>query len=44
MDEKKLSHVDEQGDAQMVDVGDKNKTSRVAVAVGEIFSSPPAQT
>lgn len=40
MDEKKLSHVNEQGDAQMVDVGDKQQTERIAVAVGEIVMKP----
>ena len=36
MDEKKLSHINEQGDAQMVDVGDKQETERIAIASGEI--------
>ena len=36
MDEKKLSHINEQGDAQMVDVGDKKETERIAIAYGEI--------
>jgi len=40
MDEKKLSHVNEQGDAQMVDVGNKQQTDRIAVAVGEIVMKP----
>ncbi len=40
MDEKKLSHVNEQGDAQMVDVGGKQQTERIAVAVGEIVMKP----
>jgi cyclic pyranopterin phosphate synthase len=31
-----LSHVDEKGQARMVDVGDKPDTSRVAIAKGEI--------
>jgi len=40
MDEKKLSHIDEQGDAQMVDVGKKAETERIAVAIGEIVMKP----
>jgi len=36
MDEKKLTHLDEQGNAYMVDVGAKEITERVAVAKGEI--------
>ncbi len=35
-DEPRLSHLDEQGRARMVDVGDKAETSRVAVARGEV--------
>ncbi|MFB6171365.1 MAG: cyclic pyranopterin monophosphate synthase MoaC [Haloarculaceae archaeon] len=35
-----LSHVDESGDVQMVDVGDKPDTARRAVAAGEIHLSP----
>ena len=31
-----LSHIDSQGDAKMVDVGEKSDTKRVAVAVGFI--------
>ena len=31
-----LSHVDEQGRARMVDVGDKPETARLAVAAGEV--------
>lgn len=36
MDEKTLSHVDEDGQAHMVDVGHKPVTERVAVAKGEV--------
>ncbi len=36
----KLSHVDEQGRARMVDVSDKGVTSRVAVARGVIHMRP----
>lgn len=36
MDENKLTHLDEQGNAHMVDVGGKEITERVAVAKGEI--------
>lgn len=36
MKEKKLSHVDEEGRARMVDVGHKPVTERVAVARGEV--------
>jgi cyclic pyranopterin phosphate synthase len=35
-----LSHVDEQGRARMVDVGDKAATERVAVAKGEVRMRP----
>jgi cyclic pyranopterin phosphate synthase len=37
-----LTHVDEAGDAHMVDVGDKAITRRVAVAEGRIRLSPEA--
>ncbi len=40
MNDNKLSHIDMQGDAQMVDVGNKQKSERVAVAVGEILMKP----
>lgn len=40
MNEKKLSHVDEKGKAQMVDVGDKSETTRIAIAYGEIVMKP----
>ena len=36
MPEPKLSHIDEDGRARMVDVGDKEATARRAVAVGEV--------
>ncbi|MFN8471709.1 MAG: cyclic pyranopterin monophosphate synthase MoaC [Anaerolineae bacterium] len=39
-DEPRLSHIDEQGRARMVDVGDKAETSRVAVARGEVHMRP----
>jgi len=35
--EKKLSHTDSQGNAQMVDVGNKPEQTREAVASGKIF-------
>ncbi len=35
-----LSHVDEQGRARMVDVGEKADTDRIAVAKGEITMQP----
>jgi len=35
-DEDDLTHVDESGDVQMVDVGDKPDTARRAVAAGDI--------
>lgn len=37
---KKLSHVDDRGRAQMVDVGDKPVTARVATATGSVRMSP----
>jgi cyclic pyranopterin phosphate synthase len=36
-----LSHFDEQGQAHMVDVGDKDITHRVAIAEGVIRMTPP---
>lgn len=36
----KLTHVDEQGRASMVDVGDKDVTERVAVARGAVHMKP----
>ena len=40
MSEEKLTHLDEQGNARMVDVGGKAPTRRVAVATGKILVSP----
>ncbi len=40
MSEPKLSHIDETGQAQMVDVGQKPVTERVAVARGEVVMQP----
>ncbi len=40
--EQRLSHVDERGRVQMVDVGGKPVTDRVAVARGHIAISPEA--
>ncbi|HEX8055978.1 MAG TPA: cyclic pyranopterin monophosphate synthase MoaC, partial [Novosphingobium sp.] len=37
-----LTHLDDQGNAQMVDVGSKAATQRVAVASGRIRMSPQA--
>lgn len=39
MDER-LTHLDEQGNARMVDVGSKPDSERLAVAVGSIFMQP----
>jgi cyclic pyranopterin monophosphate synthase len=39
MNDPKLSHVDDQGNAQMVDVSEKPETKRVAVAGGFIHMS-----
>jgi len=33
----KLTHLNEQGQAHMVDIGDKSHTKRVAIASGQIF-------
>src|SRR5262245_5921308 len=35
-----LSHLDNQGTARMVDVGDKPETERVAVAAGAVLMQP----
>ena len=35
-----LTHLDELGNAQMVDVGDKHVTSRTAVASGAVYMQP----
>jgi cyclic pyranopterin phosphate synthase len=37
---RKMSHMDYQGAARMIDVGDKEETSRTAVAEGEISMQP----
>lgn len=37
---KKLTHLDEQGQAEMVDVGQKSETERVAVARGSVIMQP----
>ena len=37
---KKLTHLDEQGQAKMVDVGQKEVTERVAVARGSVIMQP----
>ncbi len=39
MQEKKLSHLDEAGEANMVDVSEKETTIRVAVAMGKVRMS-----
>ena len=36
----KLTHIDEQGRADMVDVGDKPDTDRIAVAEGAVYVQP----
>jgi len=36
----KLTHLDEQGNAKMVDVSDKAETSRIAIAAGKISMQP----
>lgn len=40
MTKKELSHLDAAGKVQMVDVGDKNITDRIAVAEGKVEVSP----
>ena len=40
MSSPKLSHLDEQGRARMVDVGHKPDTERVAIAKGEVHMRP----
>jgi len=40
MNAKQLSHLDEQGNAKMVDVGDKPETQREAVVQGRIRMQP----
>lgn len=38
---EKLSHIDDSGNAHMVDVGAKSDTNRWAVARGDVILSPP---
>jgi cyclic pyranopterin phosphate synthase len=38
----KLTHIDDDGQARMVDVGDKEVTKRKAVAAGKVLMSPEA--
>jgi cyclic pyranopterin phosphate synthase len=40
MSEPRLSHVDEAGQARMVDVGAKSDTERLAIAAGEVQLKP----
>ena len=40
MSDPKLTHIDESGNARMVDVGDKTVTARMAVAKGEVQMLP----
>lgn len=40
MSEERLTHLDEQGQAHMVDVGSKAETERMAIARGEIHLQP----
>jgi cyclic pyranopterin phosphate synthase len=40
VDDRKLTHVDESGRANMVDVGAKPETERLAVAAGEVVMQP----
>ena len=40
MSEDELTHINAKGDAQMVDVADKNTTERVAKTSGKIFMEP----
>lgn len=40
MDEPHLSHLDEQGNARMVDVGAKEDSERLAIAKGEVQMKP----
>jgi len=39
MSEKKLTHLNAQGEAQMVDITDKKVTERIAVASGKVIIS-----
>jgi cyclic pyranopterin phosphate synthase len=40
MEAKELSHFNEEGRSRMVDVGDKEDTSRIAIAQGEVVMRP----
>lgn len=40
MADSKLSHIDEEGRAHMVDVSPKPETERIAVAKGEVHLKP----
>ena len=40
MSDSKLSHIDPEGRARMVDVGHKSETERIAVAAGEVAMRP----
>ena len=40
MTDPKLTHIDEAGNARMVDVGDKSVTARMAIAKGEVLMKP----
>ena len=40
MSDKKLTHIDQSGNARMVDVGGKPETERVAIARGEVVMRP----
>ena len=42
--EPKLTHLDEQGRARMVDVGSKRPTERIAVAQAQVFMKPETLT
>ena len=44
MDEMKLSHLDDEGQAHMVDVGDKPETDRTAIARGQVRMLPQTLT
>jgi len=40
MSEQKLSHLNQRGEAHMVDVGGKDITSRIAIATGSLITTP----
>lgn len=40
MKTKKLTHIDKSGRIQMVDVGAKPETERIAIAMGEVVMLP----